>query len=141
MGNLDWEQVVKVLLSVREASYSGGINSVPARPSRLAPAHKQAVAERELIGYHPTGIGPASADTGCCGTCVHRKYVVRNPLGENPTGSYKCALLPATHKRGRTTDIRLRWPACPKFERDPNASDPRVKKPKKAKGPARAKGK
>lgn len=136
MGNLDWEHLGKVLLPVRKAAYSGGERGIPSRPSRLAPAHKQAVAERELVGYHPTGIGPANAAAGCCGTCIHRTYLVRNPLSEHPTGSYKCGLLPATHKRGRTTDIKLRWPACGKFVRDPNASDPRVKKTKK---PARGK--
>ena len=56
-------------------------------------------------GQHPSGLGPIS-DEGTCGTCVHHR------VHSSARDYHKCEL---TQTGGPATDIRVSWPACPKY--------------------------
>lgn len=53
----------------------------------------------------PVGSGPAGET---CGTCRHARY------HETAKRYWKCALVKSTSGPG--TDIRLKWPACSKWQ-------------------------
>lgn len=63
---------------------------------------------RIRAGVHPA-TGLSLRGEGTCGECRHAVQV-----GHNTRRYWKCDLVKIT--RGAGTDIRLKWPACEKFE-------------------------
>lgn len=66
---------------------------------------------RVKAGVHPA-TGLSLRGEGTCGECIHAVLV-----GHNSRDYWKCDLVRIT--RGAGTDIRLKWPACVKFEVKP----------------------
>jgi hypothetical protein len=66
---------------------------------------------RIKAGVHPA-TGLSLRGEGTCGECAHAVQV-----GHNTRTYWKCDLVRIT--RGAGTDIRLKWPACEKFEAKP----------------------
>lgn len=62
-------------------------------------------------GMHPaTGVALRTGLADSCGTCKNCVLT-----GNGNSSFYKCKLVHNTH--GSATDIRLKWPACIKWER------------------------
>lgn len=67
----------------------------------------------KLKGGYPAA--PGTGPTGeTCGTCVHAVQV---------DGFYKCKLIESKWTHGYGTDIKLKSPACSKFESWPNSPE------------------
>lgn len=73
----------------------------------MTPAEKRRKYSQARGYAAPLGSGPEGET---CGSCEHA-YGIRHSKVY-----YKCALVKAT--RGAGTDIRLKWPACSRWEKE-----------------------
>lgn len=67
-------------------------------------------------GKHPLRLDPLREPAGeTCGSCKHL-----TAHGHNLRTYYKCNLRPHEVTFGAATDVRLSWPACIRWEADPD---------------------
>ena len=92
------------------------IDVSPAETENLSADRKRTLRRNAKLaqGLHPSGLGPIS-DEGTCGTCVHHIVV---KMGHT---FHKCEL---TQTGSAATDIRIGWPACPKYLPTPFGEGP-----------------
>lgn len=89
------------------------IDVTPIEPLELSYTQRLTLRNKAALerGMHPTGLGPIS-DEGTCGTCVHHR------VHSSAKDYHKCEF---TATSGPATDIRVSWPACPKYLPSPFA--------------------
>lgn len=79
---------------------------------KLSADRRRTIRNAEALerGEHPTTRRPVRADLGTCGDCAH--HLVTNDCAKR---YHKCRF---TQTRGASSDIRVSWPACDRFDAD-----------------------